>query len=146
MDIQEIRLSNLRMLEAEAQSLKAIGEAMVRVVQARGRSDRAPDYPNVLSQYKGGKPIGTRMARLIEEAMKKEKGWMDSLQSGKIDEAMDAKEAGQIAMNIATAEEREIWLSMGRALAAKNGKASAALPFPKVPKGGKRKPPSGGTQ
>lgn len=100
MDVYEIRKSNLLLLEAETKSLKVIGDAMVRVVQNRGE-DRAPDYQNVLSQHKGKKRIGAQTARLIEEAMKKPQGWMDVLQ---VDQAMEAKEAGQIAMNIASVE------------------------------------------
>jgi hypothetical protein len=141
MDVYEIRRRNLLVLEAEADSLKAIGDAMVRVVQEREASDRAPDYPNVLSQHKGGKRIGSSLARLIEEAMKKPNGWMDVLQ---VDAAMEAKEAGQIAMNIENAEMRESWLSMGRVLAAKGGKPSPSLPFGDLPPGGKK--PPGGTQ
>lgn len=132
MDVYEIRRHNLNVLRAEAESLKAIGDAMVRVVQARGKSDRAPDYQNVLSQHVGGKRMGAKMARLVEEAMKKSKGWMDTMQQA--DQTMEAKEAGQIAMNIAEADKREMWLSLGRALAQQGG---AGNPYGGVPKGKK---------
>lgn len=145
MDVYEIRKANLLFLEAEAKSLKAIGDAMIRKVQESDPGERAPDYPNVLSQHKGKKPIGFKMARLIEDAMGKGKGWMDQLQTGQIEQAMEAKEAGQIAMNIEEADKREAWLSMGRALAKKKGPGN---PYLDVPKGGKGGPKggSGGTQ
>lgn len=141
MDVYEIRKNNLLLLEAETKSLRVIGDAMIRVVQRRGE-DRAPDYQNVLSQHKGKKPIGAQTARLIEEAMKKPKGWMDVLQ---VDQAMEAKEAAQIAMNM-SAEARESWLSLGRKLAAQSGTPGAALPFGDIPTGGPKKKPTAGTQ
>lgn len=140
MDVYEIRKQNLLLLEAEHLSLKAIGDAMVRVVQRREPGERAPDYPNVLSQHKGKKPMGARMARLIEEAMGKPNGWMDSLQT--VDVAMEAREASQVYMNIPE-EHRAAWLSMGRTLAEKNPTRSSGNPFGDVPKGGRKK---GGTQ
>lgn len=113
MDVYDIRKKKLLLLEAEAASLKAIGDAMVRTLQRRGE-DRAPDYQNVLSQHKGKKPIGQRMARLIEEAMDKPRGWMDTLAD--VDHRVDATEASHIAMNITDVGKREAWLSLGRAL------------------------------
>lgn len=142
MEIHEIRRANLLILEAEALSLKAIGDAMIQVVQGRSPADKPPpSYPNVLSQYKGGKPMGSKIARLIEEAMKKPKGWMDALRQA--DEAMESKEAGQIAMNIADVELRELWLSTGRAYAARGAAPSQAMPFQPVKKPGRKQ---GGTQ
>lgn len=140
MDVYEIRKHNLLLLEAEHASLKAIGDAMVRVVQRRDQGERAPDYPNVLSQHKGKKPMGPKIARLIEDAVGKPRGWMDALRAG--DEAMESKEAAQIAMNIADADLRELWLSTGRAYAARGAQPSQAAPFAGVRRGGK-KPPDG---
>lgn len=138
MDVYEIRKHNLRILEAEAESLKAIGDAMIRVVQERSPADKPPpNYPNVLSQHKGDKPMGAKIARLVEEAMGKPKGWMDALQE--VDTHMDAKEAGQIAMNIPDLAKREAWLSMGRTLTSQE--QSQALPFGPIPKGGKKGDP-----
>jgi hypothetical protein len=136
MDVYEIRKLNLLSLLAGAErtSLKAIGEAMVQIVQQRGL-DRAPDYPNVLSQHKGKKRIGAQMARLIEEAVGKPRGWMDALQT--VDIAMEAREAAQVYMNMVP-EQRDAWLSMGRALAAKDAKAGPGLPFGDIPPGGKK--------
>lgn len=146
MDVYAIRKHNLLVLEAEAKSLKAIGDAMVRVVQAREpERDRAPDYQNVLSQHKGKKQIGAKMARLMEEAMGKPKGWMDSLQSAEVEQAMDAKEAAQIAMNIPP-ELREGWLQHGRLLAERNPQTSSGNPFGPIPRGGKSNNNNGGTQ
>jgi len=148
MDVYEIRRHNLRVLEAEAVSLKAIGEAMIVALQKRTPGERAPDYPNVLSQHKGKKPMGPKIARLIEEAMGKPKGWMDSLQSAEIESAMEAKEAAQIAMNIEEGPLRDGWLQHGRLLAEKNPKKSSGSPFGALPRGGKpkRSGGKGGTQ
>ena len=80
------------------------------------------------------------IARLIEDAVGKPRGWMDALRAG--DEAMESKEAAQIAMNIADADLRELWLSTGRAYAARGAQPSQAAPFAGVRRGGK-KPPDG---
>ena len=145
MDVYGIRRANLLVLEAETQSLKTIAAAMTQVVQRREQSDRAPDYQNVLSQHKGKKPIGAKIARLMEEAMGKPKGWMDTLQASEVEQTMDAKEAAQIALNIPP-ELREGWLQHGRLLAEKNPKRSQGNPFGDIPKGGRPKRSSGGTQ
>lgn len=136
MDVYEIRKHNLLVLEAEAASLKAIGDAMVAALQRRAPSERAPDYPNVLSQHKGKKPMGQKIARLIEEAMGKPKGWMDALQSAEVEAAIEAKEAAQIAMNIEPGPLRDGWLQHGRLLAEKNPKKTAGSPFGDIPRGG----------
>lgn len=146
MDVYEIRKHNLLVLEAEAASLKAIGEAMVAALQRRSPSERAPDYPNVLSQHKGQKRMGAKIARLIEEAMAKPKGWMDSLQSAEVETALEAKEAAQIAMNIEEGPLRDGWLQHGRLLAEKNPKKSSGSPFGDIPKGGDKPKRKGGTQ
>lgn len=126
--VVKTRQAKLEMLIAEAGSIKAIGEAMRRAAAAQGDVKAAEkDYANVVSQLKGGKQIGHKIARLLEASMGKPEGWLDDLLA--IDQAMEAKEAGQIAMNMKE-DRRELWLQMGRAWAAEGlTKPSAAMPF-----------------
>jgi hypothetical protein len=140
-DIQAIRRKNLDVLIADAQSIRAIADAMLR--RFPGQDGRAPpDYANSLSQYRGKKPMGGKFARKVEESMGKARGWMDRIHE--VDEAMEMKEAGQIAMGIADPGSRATWLNLGRALMDVGAKPSEATPFPGVPKGGtpKRRPGS----
>jgi hypothetical protein len=135
-DIQTIRRKNLDVLVAEAQSVRAIAGAML--ARFPGETGHAPDYANVLSQYRGKKPMGDKFARKLEEAMGKARGWMDRLHE--VDQVMEVKEAGQIAMSM-DPEKRANWLNIGRALIDQGAKPSGATPFPGVPKGGKKRRP-----
>lgn len=139
MHVYEIRKRNLLvLLEAEKKSLKVIADAMVAVVQRKDPArDRAPDYQNVLSKHKGGKRMGYKVARLMEEAMGKPEGWMDRLQEAEIEASMQSKEAAQLADNM-TEEKRELWLQLGRTFAQENPKRSAGNPFGDIPRGGAR--------
>jgi hypothetical protein len=134
MDIKEIRRANLDVLKAEARSFQAIEKAMLD--RFPGDPQKGPPrYANTLSQVRNGKPMGDKLARKIEEAMGKDRGWMDTLH--RVDETMEGKEAAQLAMGM-DPEKRENWLKLGRALVDQDAKPGVNTPFPRVPKGGKR--------
>lgn len=140
MDVYEIRRRNLDVLKAEADTFAAIGDAMRRA-KADDPTAAGKDYANVLSQIKGGKNMGGKMARDLEVAMSKPRGWMDIPQFQAIDEAMEAKEAGQIVMSLEP-EVRAAAMTMLRNLGAK-GPKGASNPFGDLPKGGRRRRSSG---
>ncbi len=149
MEITEIRRRNLLVLEAEAESLAVLGEALRTAKQAAKPGPDAADYANYLSQIKGGsRDMGNKIARFLEGGMGKRRGWMDTPHFEMVDEAMEAKEAAQLAMSMKI-EDREAWMKHGRLLAEQNPKKSDANPFGSIPKGGKRGRPKrsqGGTQ
>jgi hypothetical protein len=135
MDVYEIRRRNLDVLLAETESLKAIGDAIRLAKQKIDPAAAERDYANVLSQIKGGKHMGAKLARDVEAGMGKPQGWMDTAQFQIADEAMEAKEAGQLAMNMKP-EDRDHWLKTGRLLAQNNPKRGPGNPFGNTPKGG----------
>lgn len=138
LDNAEIRRRNIDVLEAEATSLEAIGEAM-RAEDARqgvvlepGKAP--PNYANLLSQIRGGsRNMGNKLARKVEASMGKAKGWIDQLHEA--DVSMDGKEAGQIITRMAD-DERAHWMKMLRLANEANPKKSAASPFGPIPRGG----------
>lgn len=134
MDVYEIRRRNLDVLLAETESLKAIGDAIRRTKQRLEPQAATRDYANVLSQIKGGKNMGAKLARDVEAGMGKPKGWMDVAQFRAVDQTMEAKEAAQLAMNMSE-EDREHWLRTGRLLA-QTAKRGPGNPFGNTPKGG----------
>ena len=134
MDVYEIRRRNLDVLIAEAESLKAIGDAIRRAKSGVDPSAAEKDYANVLSQIKNGKNMGAKMARDIESGMGKPTGWMDVAQFRAVDQTMEAKEAGQLAMNMSD-EDREAWLKHGRLLVRNSGRGPGN-PFPDKGSGG----------
>jgi hypothetical protein len=135
LDNAEIRRQNLDLLEAEATSLEAIGEAM-RAIKP-GLPGRAPNYPNYLSQIRGGtRKMGDRTARLVEAAMNKPKGWIDQLHEA--DVSMEGKEAGQIITSMED-DVRAHWMKMLRLANEANPKKSKASPFGPIPRGGATK-------
>lgn len=145
MESHEIRQRNIDVLEAEYGSLKAIGDAMREKLGAKDPKAAEKNYENVLSQVRNGKPMGKRFARDMEAALGKEKGWMDVAQFRQAELDIDAKEAGQILMQMSKdgrEDERSAFMQMLRATGSRSPKASAANPFPRVPKGGG----DGGTQ
>ncbi|MFC0677497.1 hypothetical protein ACFFGH_06490 [Lysobacter korlensis] len=69
MDNKTVRKANVEMLVREHEGPTAFGKAIDREqVQ--------------VSQWLGGKPIGDRLARHIEEKLGKPRGWLDVLQPG----------------------------------------------------------------
>lgn len=122
------RRAKLEILIAEAGSLEAIGEAMRVAAARRGDKDAAvKNYANYVSQLRGDKAIGNKTARLLEDSMGKEPGWLDALQLDAIDKIMEAKESAQLAANM-SAEKRALWLQIGRAWAGE-GPPNAGRPF-----------------
>lgn len=143
MDVYEIRRRNIDVLLAEAESLKAIGEAIRRVKAADPKAATA-DYANTLSQYKGGKRMGRAFAQDLEDGMGKPRGWMDHAQFEAAELSLEAKEAGQIIMNMDPAK-RAFHMELLRRENESNPRKSAASPFGPLPKGGKPAR-NGGTQ
>lgn len=137
MDVHEIRRRNLDVLQAEAETFEAIGEAMRRV-RALDPTSAEKDYANVLSQIRGGsRNMGSKIARHVEEAMGKPKGWMDNPQFEAVDQIMEAKEASQIIMSMEP-ELRAAAMAVLRGLGSK-GEKGEGNPFGDVPKGGRPK-------
>lgn len=134
-EIAEIRRRNLDVLEAEAESLEAIGDAM-RAKDPTQTGGDLPNYANYLSQVRGGtRNMGTRFARKLEAGMGKPKGWMDVAQFEAAELSLEGKEAGQIITGMDTAE-RAQWMKMLRLANEANPKKSAASPFGPIPRGG----------
>jgi hypothetical protein len=147
-DVYVTRKRKLLLLLEEAGGVKKLAERVRQSQQKIDPDAAAKDYANVISQLKGAKTIGAKLARVIEGGMGKPKNWMDQmLEPG--DAEMERVEASQILMNMKP-ERRDEWLQYGRFLAAKDANGpSAALPFqpPKPPidvappAKSKRKPP-----
>lgn len=137
MDVYETRRRNLDVLKAEGHSLAAIGDAMRRAKQVVDIRNAEKDYANVLSQIRGGKNMGAKFARDVEQAMGKPEGWMDQPQFEAVDQAMEAKEAGQIIMGM-DPDTRAATMLLLRGLGAKGPKGEGN-PFGDVPKGGPKK-------
>lgn len=136
-DVLETRLVKLNVLIAEAGSLKAIGDAMRRAAAKSDPRAIEKNYENVLSQHRGGKPIGHRIARLLETSMGKPKGWMDTLQEAEL--SLLAKEAGQILMAMKP-EQQDFAMKFLRTLN-ESSPQGPNNPFPGVPKGGAKPKP-----
>lgn len=85
---------------------------------------------SVLSQIKNGsRNMGDELARKVEAALDKEKGWMDHPQFRMSDVSIQQAEAAQIAEALDPSE-REAWLKHGRLLVQSKAPAgTAANPF-----------------
>lgn len=76
----------------------------------------------LISQIKNGtREMGDDLARKMEKAMGKPKGWMDSLQFRSAEDELGAQEAMQILQGL-TAEDRDAWMKHGRLLSQKGPK------------------------
>lgn len=67
MEVKQIRLKNLRKLVSDAGGPTAFSEKVDRT-------------PNLVTQWTSSKPIGDKVARHIEEKLRKPRGWLDSPQ------------------------------------------------------------------
>lgn len=127
MDIKEIRRENLNGLIGASEG------KIARLARATGQD------PSTLSQIKNGhRDMGHDIARSLEAALEKPKGWMDHRQFVTGDDTVIANELMQIREGL-SAEDLEAWLKHGRLLM-KNQPRGPNNPFGNAPK------PKGGTQ
>lgn len=134
MDVYDIRRLNLDVLLAEAESMKALGEAIRKIKLEEGDPKAATaDYANVISQYKGKKRMGRPFALTLERAMSRDRGWMDRLEE--IDVLMIGKEAGQI-ITAMTPEKQAFYMELLRRENESNPNKTKASPFGPIPRGG----------
>lgn len=99
-------------------------------------ADRTGTNAAHLSQIKNGvRNMGNRLARKIEVALDKPKGWMDHPQFRQSEATLDQLEAAQIVGALkARPDELDAWLRHGRLLVESLAPKGAANPFGTVPR------------
>lgn len=119
-DVYEVRRRNLEILIAGAGSVKELGERMRRHIMKTYPDAATKDYPNTLSQHRGGKPMGARFARKLEESVGRPKNWMDVLQPDPAERSVLGREAAQIVTGL-DPEDQDVAMRVLRSLQKRKG-------------------------